>query len=100
MVEVVTDKQEWGKCIAIGSTSLIVSALLKMISIGQVEKYAGPLDFVDEDKEVKSKVLESYAAANQMKIQMPGEEKEKYDDNQDEDQKPEGAGDEEFTTLN
>ena len=80
----------------------MAAVALKALPSSQIDKYGSTMpSLVNEDKKVESKVLQSYAAANSMKIPgIPGGAKdEKYDDDQDEDQKQE-AGEDEFPQHN
>lgn len=96
------DKNEWGKCICLGATSLLAAAVLKALPSAQVDKYSAmtaTLNIVNEDKEVDSKLLASYAVANSMRVDLPVGAKQEFADYQDDDQKQE-AGEEEFPTHN
>ena len=56
---------------------------------------------VNEDKEVDNKILQSYKAVNDMKLpEITASKKEKFEDDQDIDQKPTDEGEEEFPTHN
>jgi hypothetical protein len=58
-------QSEWGACVAVGATPLLISALLKLLPVSVTEKLNAS-KFVDEDHAAKSKLLDKYesAAAN------------------------------------
>jgi len=95
------DNQEWGTCIALGSTSLWAAVVLKALPSSLLDKFGSKCpSLVNEDEKVESKVLQSYKAANDMKI--PGISEgtyKKVDEDQDEDQKQE-VGEDEFPEHN
>lgn len=52
---------------------------------------------VNEDKEVDNKILKSYKAANDYKLPEIKAKKDKFEDDQDIDQKPTEGEDDEYT---
>jgi len=53
---------EWGSCIVVGSTVLLWSALLKLTPDSLLTKLASNR-FINEDEELKSKLLDGIASA-------------------------------------
>ena len=52
-------KGEWGACIAVGSTNLLVGAILKLTPESWVTKINSK-SMIDEDKKVDNKVLQAW----------------------------------------
>lgn len=58
------DRPTWGACMAIGSSSILVSMLLKLLPKGYTDKIGDKIPkMVDEDQVVESKVLNTYKKA-------------------------------------
>jgi hypothetical protein len=57
------DKSGWGACIAVGTTNLLVSALLKLTPESWVSKI-NTSAMIDEDKEIDNKVLTAWNKKN------------------------------------
>ena len=52
-------KGEWGACIAVGSTNLLIGAILKLTPESWVSKI-NTQNLIDEDKGVDNKVLQAW----------------------------------------
>jgi hypothetical protein len=72
-------RSEWGSCIVIGSTTLIIGPLIKKIlSIFGAGKFAFMYKFFDENKEVKdNKILQAYDKTANIKVNIPGDKETK-----------------------
>lgn len=55
-------RSEWGACIAVGATPLLISAALKITPVAWVAGLGGVLP--DEDKDTDSKLLNTWAGAS------------------------------------
>jgi hypothetical protein len=59
-------KQEWGACVVVGSSNLLVGALLKLIKSKETSKLNGIIKKgVNEDKQETSAVVNGYKKYNQ-----------------------------------
>lgn len=55
------NKGEWGACIALGSTNLLIGALLKLTPEAWVERVnKSTQGMIDEDRHVDNKVLQAW----------------------------------------
>jgi hypothetical protein len=52
-------RSEWGACVAVGATPLLISAILKLLPVSVTEKLNAS-KFVDEDHAATSKILDKY----------------------------------------
>lgn len=80
-------KREWGACLMVGATSLIVALLLKCTPVRWLNKLrGGPCGIVDETKAVNNRLTQGFDRMNNMKVGSDAEDK--TDDNYKADTKP------------
>ena len=60
------ERKEWGGCICVGSTVILVGALLKLIKTKEANKLNSVMKRgVNEDKQEKNEVVSRYKKANE-----------------------------------